>query len=115
AARGGVAHPGGGAAHGVPGAGRRPGDGPLGAHGRVAHGRLHVFHLLAHLFLGSTGHVGFVADGVDGLAHLGPGLLYSLADLVWFLAHCTSSLAVSVGCTCTRWTAFLSWSGPRQS
>src|SRR4029453_4838729 len=115
AGRGGVAHPGGGAAYGVSGAGRRPSDGLLGAHGGVGHRCLHVVHLLAHLFLGSARHVCLVADGLHGLAHLGSGLLYFLADLVWVLAHCTSSLTVSMVCSGTGGTACLTRSRPRKA
>src|SRR4029450_7722398 len=101
AARGGVAGPGRGPDHGLLGPGRG-----------VAHLGLDALHLVAHRFLGPRGHVGLVADGLDGLAHLGPGLLYVLSDLIWVLAHSTSSFTVSMVCSGTRGVACLIFAWP---
>src|SRR4029450_10973176 len=97
---GGVAGPGGGPDHGL-----------LGPGGGVAYLRLHVLHLVAHCVLGPGGHVGLIADRLDGLAHLGPGLLYVLSDRIWVLAHSTSSFTVSMVCSGTGGVArlILAW------
>src|SRR5215211_426768 len=100
-AGGGLADPGGRVADRIAGPGRGADHGLLGSGGGVAHLRLHVLHLVAHCVLGSGGHVGLVADGLDGLAHLGPGLLYVLSDRIWVLAHSTSSFTVSMVCSGT--------------
>src|SRR4029450_7350976 len=73
---------------------------------------LDVLHLLAHRILGPRGHVGLVADGLDGLAHLGPGLLYVLSDRIWVLAHSTSSFTVSMVCSGTGGPAAFSLAWP---
>src|SRR4030095_14513748 len=97
--------------HLVAGPRRSPDHGLLGPGGGVAHRRLHALHLVAHRFLGPRGHFGLVADGLDGLAHLGPGLLYVLSDLIWVLAHSTSSFTVSMVCSGTGGVArlILAW------
>src|SRR5512133_1361910 len=96
---------------GVAGPGRGPDYGLLGSGGGVAHLRLHVLHLVAHCVLGPRGHVGLVADRLDGLAHLGPGLGYVLSDRIWVLAHSTSSFTVSMVCSGTGGPAafILAW------
>ena len=53
------------------------------------------------LSLAREGTSALVADGLDGLAHLGPGLLYVLSDRIWVLAHSTSSFTVSTVCSGT--------------
>src|SRR5215207_604189 len=97
---------------GVAGPGRGPDHGLLGSGGGVAYLRLHVLHLVAHCVLGSGGDVGLVADGLDGLAHLGPGLGYVLSDRIWVLAHSTSSFTVSMVCSGTGGPAAFSFAWP---
>ena len=62
--------------------------------------------------LGPRRHVRLVAEGVDRLAHLVPGLLYALPDFIWLLAHCTSSFTVSTVCSGIGGTASLTFSLP---
>src|SRR5215218_2014036 len=90
----------------------RPGHGLLGPSGGARHRRLDVLHLVAHRFLGSGGHIGLVANGLDGLAHLGSGLLYVFSDRIWVLAHSTSSFTVSMVCSGTGGVAALSLAWP---
>src|SRR5215217_8089452 len=96
---------------GVAGPGRGPDHGLLGSGGGVAYLRLHVLHLVAHCVLGPGGDVGLVADGLDGVAHPGPGLGYVLSDRIWVLAHATSSFTVSMVCSGTGGPAafILAW------
>src|SRR5215218_106574 len=90
----------------------RPGHGLLGPSGGARHRRLDVLHLVAHRFLGSGGHIGLVANGLDGLAHLGSGLLYVFSDRIWVLAHSTSSFTVSMVCSGTGGVACASLALP---
>src|SRR4029453_15739071 len=110
-ARGSIADPGGRFAHRVAGPGRGPDHGLLGSGGGVAGLVLEVVHRLPHLVLGPRGPIGLVADGLHGLAHLGSGVLYVLSDLVWVLAHWTSSFNVSMVCSGTGGVArfMLAW------
>src|SRR5215217_6269396 len=114
-AGGGIAHPGGRIAHRVAGPRRGPDHGLLGPGGGVADLALEVVHRLAHLVLGPRGHIGLVGHGLHRLAHLGPGSLYVLANLVWVLAHWTSSFTVSTVCSGTSGVACLALSRPRSA
>src|SRR6185437_2895193 len=45
------------------------------------------------------GHVCLVTERLHGVAHAASRRLYLLADLAWVLAHCTSSLVLSIACS----------------
>src|SRR5215204_541908 len=91
--------------------GRRPDHRFFGPGSGPGHLGLHILHLVAHRFLGPRGHIGLVANRLNGLAHLGPGLGYVLSDRIWVLAHSTSSFTVSMVCSGTGGPAafILAW------
>ena len=75
---------------------RAAGHGALDRVHRPGDGLARALDGAGDLVLGPRGDVGLVAERIDGLAHLLAGVRYLLPELIWVLAHCTSSFTVSM-------------------
>src|SRR4051812_42296407 len=80
---------------------RRVGSRLVQARPRAAHLATEAIGLVGDRLLHPRGHVGLVGECIHCVTHSLSRLLYLLSDLLWLLAHSTSSLTVSTVCSGT--------------